>query len=52
MIKTIETNRESLVCSPERIAYLNKWIDKKTLEEAANLQEKNTYGQYLKKLKR
>ena len=35
---------------PEEIAYLNGWIDKPTLLEAAKLYGKSTYGQYLKRV--
>lgn len=50
MIRTIEKNRDSVICCPEKIAYDNGWITKKQLEEIAKLLEKNSYGQYLKKM--
>ena len=50
MIRTIETNRDSVICSPEIIAYKNGWITKEHLEERAKEQEKNDYGKYLRKV--
>jgi glucose-1-phosphate thymidylyltransferase len=50
MIRTIETNREMLICSPEKIAYENGWITDSELEEICNQYKKNTYGLYLKKV--
>ncbi len=51
-VRSVEENRDSLVCSPEKIAYENGWIDRDKLEEAASLQEKNTYGKHLRKVLR
>ncbi len=50
MIRTIQTNKDKVICCPEQIAYYSGWITKTALEKQANLMEKNTYGQYLKKL--
>ncbi len=50
MIRTIEANRDSIICSPEKIAYDNKWIDRDVLAEEAIIQEKNNYGKYLRKV--
>ena len=50
MIRTIETNRDAVICSPEKIAYDNGWIDDKKLDMEATLQEKNKYGMYLRKV--
>jgi glucose-1-phosphate thymidylyltransferase len=49
MIRTIETNREMLICSPEKIAYENGWITDSELEEICNEYKKNSYGLYLRK---
>lgn len=51
MIRTIENNKDMVICCPEAIAYQNKWINSDKLENRGNLLKKNTYGQYLLKLK-
>ncbi len=50
MIRTIQNNKDKIICCPEAIAYENKWINDEQLEASAELMKKNTYGQYLKKL--
>ena len=50
MIRTIETNRDIIICCPEKIAYDNRWIEKKLILKRAELMKKNQYGQYLFKL--
>lgn len=50
MIKSIETNKDKVICCPEQIAYYKNWISKDELQERANLLKKNTYGQYLQKV--
>ena len=50
MIKSIETNKDKVICCPEQIAYYKNWITKDELQERANLLKKNTYGQYLQKV--
>ena len=50
MIKSIEANKGTLICSPEVIAYGNGWMNKEELEKRGNLLSKNTYGQALLKL--
>ena len=50
MIKSIETNKDKVICCPEQIAYYRGWITKEQLEERAELLKKNTYGKYLKKV--
>ena len=50
MIKTIENNRDIIICCPEKISYDNNWINKEELLERAELLKKNKYGQYLLKL--
>ena len=50
MIRTIENNKDSLVCSPELIAFNNRWITDKELENRSDLLSKNEYGKRLKKV--
>ncbi len=50
MIKTIETNRDSIICCPEKIAYENEWLTKEDIIEAGTAMKNNSYGQYLLKL--
>ena len=50
MIKTIESNKDKVICCPEQIAYYKNWITKEQLQERADLLKKNAYGQYLQKV--
>ena len=50
MIKTIQANKDNVICCPEQIAYYKGWLTKEKLEERANLLSKNSYGAYLKKV--
>ena len=50
MIRTIENNRDSIICCPEYIGYMNRWLNKNELEERAELLKINKYGEYLKKV--
>ena len=50
MIRTIENNKDKVICCPEQIAYYKNWITKDELEDRAKLLRKNTYGQYLQKV--
>jgi len=50
MIKSIEANKDKVICCPEQIAYYKSWITKDQLKERAELLKKNTYGQYLLKV--
>lgn len=50
MIRTIENNKDKVICCPEQVAYYHGWITKETLQERANLLKKNSYGKYLQKL--
>lgn len=50
MVRTIENNRDSLICSPEMNAYNNGWISKEKLLEAATEMKKNKYGQKISKI--
>ncbi len=50
MIKSIETNKDKVICCPEQIAYYKNWITKEQLAERASLLQKNNYGKYLQKV--
>ena len=50
MIRTIETNKDKIICCPEQIAYYRGWVTKEELQARADLLKKNTYGQYLQKV--
>lgn len=50
MIKTIEKNKDKIICCPEQIAYYHGWITKETLQQRASLLKKNNYGKYLQKV--
>lgn len=50
MIRTIENNKDKVICCPEQIAYYRGWITKEQLDERAELLKKNSYGKYLKKV--
>lgn len=49
-VQTIEKRQGMQVCSPEEIAYQNKWITKEELEVLAEPFMKTEYGVYLKDL--
>ncbi|MGL5042235.1 MAG: glucose-1-phosphate thymidylyltransferase RfbA [Culicoidibacterales bacterium] len=49
-IKTVESHQGIKISCLEEIAYNNGWIDKPTLEAAAQLMAKTGYGQYLQKV--
>ena len=51
MIRTIENNKDVVICCPEAIAFKNKWINKEQLEKRGTLLSKNSYGKYLLRLK-
>ena len=46
-VKMIEEHQGILMCCPEEIAYLNKWIDKKTLIALGNNLSSTEYGKHL-----
>ena len=50
MIRTIQNNKDKIICCPEQIAYYRGWITKDELQERAELLKKNTYGKYLQKI--
>ena len=47
MIRTIEKNKDKVICCPEQIAYYKNWITTEQLQERAKVLRKNSYGQYL-----
>lgn len=47
MIRTIEKNKDIVICCPEVIAYNNNWITIDKLVERAKLQKNDSYGEYL-----
>ena len=49
-VQTIEKRQGLQVCSPDEIAYLNKWISREQLLELAKPLEKTEYGKYLNDL--
>ena len=50
MIRTIQNNRDGVICCPEYISYMNRWLSSDDLEKRAELLKKNSYGGYLKKV--
>ena len=46
-VKMIEEHQGIKMMCPEEIAYINRWIDKKTLIKIANSMNKNDYGEHL-----
>ena len=49
MIRTIQNNRDMVICSPEVIGYKNKWLSKEDMTKRAELMQKNSYGKSLAK---
>lgn len=49
-VSSIQNNRDKVICCPEVIAYYNGWLTDEQLEYSANLMQKNSYGQYLRKV--
>lgn len=47
MIRSIEKNKDKVICCPEQIAYYKNWITTEQLQERAKILRKNSYGQYL-----
>ena len=47
-VETIESRQGITISAPEEIAYINKWIDKKTLLHSAHVYGKSPYGEHLK----
>src|SRR5699024_9265823 len=46
MIRTIQNNKDKVICCPEQIAYNSNWITKDELQERAEQLKKNNYGKY------
>ena len=49
MVRTIENNRDSIICSPEIVAFNNGWITVQEFSELAEEMKKNKYGKKLNK---
>ena len=50
MIRSIQNNKDKVICCPEAIAYYQGWLADPELEKSAELMKKNKYGKYLKKV--
>lgn len=50
MIRTLEKNKDIVVCCPEIISYNQGWISTSELSKRAILMNKNSYGKYLMKV--
>lgn len=50
MIRSIQNNKDKVICCPEVIAYDKGWLSEERLEKSAELMKKNRYGKYLKKV--
>ncbi len=50
MIRTIEKNKDIVICCPEYIGYTNGWLSLEKFSKRAILLNKNTYGNYLMKV--
>ncbi len=44
-IQMIEKRQGIKISAPEEIAFLNKWLDKKTIMESAERYGKSSYGE-------
>ena len=49
MVQAVENNRDSIISSPEIIAYNNGWITKEQINKLAEEMKHNKYGQKLNK---
>ncbi len=47
-VKTVESHQHRKIACLEEIAYMNGWISREKVEEAARNMEHNQYGQYLR----
>ena len=50
MIRTIEKNKDIVICCPEYIGYTNGWLSLEMFSKRAILLNKNSYGNYLMKI--
>lgn len=49
-VSSIQKNTNKVICCPEVIAYNQGWLSEEELDKVATLMQKNSYGQYLKKV--
>ena len=49
-IRKIENKKGRIISCPEEIAFDQGWIDEEILQEHATLMQKNSYGEYLKRV--
>lgn len=49
-VQMIEKRQGIKISAPEEIAYINKWIDKKTILKSAERYGKSPYGEHLKRV--
>ncbi len=50
MIKSMENQGARIISCPEEIAFEQGWINEESLEKQALLMQKNSYGEYLKRV--
>lgn len=50
MVRTIQNNKDRVICSPEIIAYQKHWLSDKLFSERADTLRKNSYGKCLQKI--
>ena len=50
MIRTIEKNKDVVICCPEYMGYINGWLSLENFSKRAILLNKNSYGNYLMKI--
>lgn len=51
MVKTIQNNKDIVICCPEYIGYINEWLSNEELSKRAENFNNNQYGKYLVKVK-
>ena len=50
MVRTIQNNKDRVICSPEIIAYQHCWLSDELFSERAKILQKNSYGGCLQKI--
>lgn len=50
MIRSIQGNKDKVICCPEIIAYEKGWLTNEDLNKSAELMKKNSYGKHLQKV--
>ncbi len=50
MIRSIQNNKDKIICCPEAIAFHAGWLSEEELRKSAELMSKNKYGKYLKRV--